>query len=600
MPKDAPVVTAKDVDPTNPWGGRVPIMLGVTGHRDIDMKSEPVCSAIYEQCCALREQYPNSPFVILSGLAEGADRLVAGIAMETLDAALVAVLPMPSAEFESDFDSAASKAEFAEMLQKALGVREVEAPSGVPGWKEPGEARNERYARVGAIIVDHAQVLFAIWDGEPSRGTGGTAEVVSWFDRGFAPLRYSLYEAALSPLDPPEPGRLIWIDAKSGNTAITDGPKASHRHRSAIAWALRIFSTVGVKHGGRRTAIERILRRTDTYNQDILRHPDAIAKSRKLASEGVVKRSGAGFTNAAYRATDGLSVHYASIARFADICVYSLALLAFFSFNFVNERPGATWAYFVITLIMVILGGRVWLRSIDHRFLEYRSLAEAMRVMFFWRAAGIRRPVWLAYLSRHSGVVHWIRHATRTLEFCQDCLLPPPSCSESQITRENLAVVKAEWLVGQINFFTKGLIRHGKRAARLIRFTRVAIGASFLIAFGLAYLAIDHREGGSLWAWDALLRPWSNQLQVVLGMLAAVGLAARGFLARRADRELRTQYAAQRQVFEIAFDALGKCEMEASPEWTPTQILESLGEEALQEQAEWLWLRHSRPFEIPS
>ena len=60
---------------------------------------------------SLRSQYPATPFVILSGLAEGAERLVARIAMEEMDAALVAVLPMPPDDYEGDFESDASKAQ---------------------------------------------------------------------------------------------------------------------------------------------------------------------------------------------------------------------------------------------------------------------------------------------------------------------------------------------------------------------------------------------------------------------------------------------------------------------------------------------------------
>ena len=45
---------------------------------------------------------------------------------------------------------------------------------------------------------------------------------------------------------------------------------------------------------------------------------------------------------------------------------------------------------------------------------------------------------------------------------------------------------------------------------------------------------------------------------------------------------------------------LDKIKDDPKPEWTAVQILEKLGQEALQEQAEWLWLRHTRPFEVPA
>ena len=35
-------------------------------------------------------------------------------------------------------------------------------------------------------------------------------------------------------------------------------------------------------------------------------------------------------------------------------------------------------------------------------------------------------------------------------------------------------------------------------------------------------------------------------------------------------------------------------------DWKPEEILERLGDEALQEQSEWVWLRHTKPFEVPT
>ena len=54
---------------------RVPIILGVTGHRDIPNEDWDVISEkIRHHFLHLKHQYPNSPFRLISGLAEGADR----------------------------------------------------------------------------------------------------------------------------------------------------------------------------------------------------------------------------------------------------------------------------------------------------------------------------------------------------------------------------------------------------------------------------------------------------------------------------------------------------------------------------------------------
>jgi hypothetical protein len=42
------------------------------------------------------------------------------------------------------------------------------------------ELRFDAYAAVGRYVVDHCDVLIAVWDGKPSASRGGTAEIVRY------------------------------------------------------------------------------------------------------------------------------------------------------------------------------------------------------------------------------------------------------------------------------------------------------------------------------------------------------------------------------------------------------------------------------------
>jgi hypothetical protein len=48
-----------------------------------------------------------------------------------------------------------------------------------------------QYALAGAYIAERADVLIAVWDGAPARGTGGTGDIVAWRDRGEIPAEYA-------------------------------------------------------------------------------------------------------------------------------------------------------------------------------------------------------------------------------------------------------------------------------------------------------------------------------------------------------------------------------------------------------------------------
>src|SRR5439155_17705848 len=73
---------------------RIPLVIGVTGHRDLRPEDyERLSSAVVEFSQLLRQRYPHTPLILLSPLAEGADRLVAEVSLR-MGARLVVPLPM--------------------------------------------------------------------------------------------------------------------------------------------------------------------------------------------------------------------------------------------------------------------------------------------------------------------------------------------------------------------------------------------------------------------------------------------------------------------------------------------------------------------------
>ena len=146
--------------------------------------------AIFED---LRKRYPDTPLVLLSPLAEGADRLAARVALDC-GARLIVPLPMSQATYERDFQTPSSVVEFRELLcradrsfELAWAGLDAEGTSGVSGGD-----RDRAYALVGAYIAHHCQILIALWDGEDSDREGGTAQVVR-FKREGIPDCYAIH-----------------------------------------------------------------------------------------------------------------------------------------------------------------------------------------------------------------------------------------------------------------------------------------------------------------------------------------------------------------------------------------------------------------------
>lgn len=552
--------------------GRIPIMLGGIGHRQITNEAK-LAALIAWQCGKIRERYKHSPFVLLSPLEEGASLLIASVIMSRLKADLIAVLPMPPDEYEKGFTSKQSRAAFAALIKKARCIKIAPVHSGKGNSQiEPESVSDQRRARTGAIIADHAQILFAIWDGSQADGKGGAADQVSWFDRGFAPAAYSLYGDQISPLDPPEPGLRIWIDPSS----LTAQEVMNLQERA--------------KTDSRRSNIRSILYRIDKFNCDVQNHRQAIEKDGSGWS-GTARK----FADGVFQSSDHLSKHFAKISRYDGGIIYLLALAAVIAFNFVGTTPVAPGIYLGITVAMLLLYWRIRFRSIDSRFLEYRALAEPLRVLHFWRRAGVRRSVWVSYLSRHEGVVHWLRHAARSVEFCQDCFTPPQKASA-----QDIKAVKNDWVKEQRDWFeTKRIPKHERRRKFFRGLWRMALGASLVLSFAMFLMTLPFLSGSSDTSlWWQFVEPYGNWWQAVLAVLAAGGLTARGYSERCGDAELAKQYASQRRIFETAYDMLNGVG-QPSAEWTAEEILERLGDQALQEQGEFVWLRHARPFEMP-
>ena len=168
-PKSASLCSAAMVESV----GRVPlrIRIGVTGHRTL--ADEPAVSArVDEVLFRLQEILPSTPttsvlFEVVSPLGEGADRIVADRVLRYPSSILEVPLPLPASDYEGDFGSEASRRRFGALLERAHH-----------SWTVGGSDRVDAYRRTGEYVVESCDLLIAIWDGEPSRGAGGTGDIL--------------------------------------------------------------------------------------------------------------------------------------------------------------------------------------------------------------------------------------------------------------------------------------------------------------------------------------------------------------------------------------------------------------------------------------
>jgi hypothetical protein len=144
------------------------LTIGLAGHRQL---ADPgsIITGIDQAIWKIRAAFPNSKYRLLTSLAEGADRLMSWKMLVVLEAPLTAVLPMPEVEYLRDFDTPESLEEYRRLVVLAEEV--IVFPMATP--------RSQAYLAAGRYIVEHSDLLVAIWDGQPARGDGGTGDVVT-------------------------------------------------------------------------------------------------------------------------------------------------------------------------------------------------------------------------------------------------------------------------------------------------------------------------------------------------------------------------------------------------------------------------------------
>ena len=136
--------------------------IAITGHRGLPVATErAVDQAIREQL----RPYAGRDLVGISNLADGADQL---FAQAVLDAGGQLEVIVPAARYRDGLPESAHRV-YDALLAKASRVDRLNRV----------ESTEEAHMEASNAMLERADRLFAVWDGKPARGYGGTADVVA-------------------------------------------------------------------------------------------------------------------------------------------------------------------------------------------------------------------------------------------------------------------------------------------------------------------------------------------------------------------------------------------------------------------------------------
>lgn len=568
---------------------KIPVLVGIVGHRDLVPAEVPaIRDAIAALLSALREAAPDVQLVLLSSMAEGADLLAAEVAHD-LGLGLIALLPYSAARCREDLHGAAAQASFDRLLAHAekLELPELAAAGGAKGT--PAERRDLQFQRAGALVARYSSLLIAVWDGQATRHVAGTARVIEQRRHGLLGAGDATHGEADVLLRAGDNDLIYDIRcARAGNGAAAG---AAHGGVQVIGFVSGDQQLGSVERGLPR-ALATLLHRTGGFNRDVQDYGPQIARSgRRLAPPSPEDAPEAlRYIDRLFTAADWLGVHFRRCYTRALRTRYALwALLALLLLTFKKEHTG--WIGLGSILGVLVIFGLGWLlalwahrRNWQRRYLDYRALAEGLRVDFYWELSGVRAEfsgefAHESFLQKQDVELEWIRAAMRAVSL--RCALHEPVAWPG-----GFAHTYAAWVgdphpasgSGQLQYYRLRAHALGHRQELAERVARWMLFAGLALGIVLAAAAALDLRG------VALLPPRAHNLMLwALALLTVYGAIFEIYLGEKADRALIRQYRYMDSLFSAAAQGLRA----AATQPARLAILRSLGHACLAEHAQW-------------
>jgi hypothetical protein len=674
LPAPAPAASQGPV--VLPWkSDRLPLIIGAAGHRDLrEGDLAKLKSAVASVISTLRRQYlgndKQTPIVVLSALGEGAEQLIAGEALKQ-GATLIVPLPLPLAEYRRDFTQRPLAPDaikhFDDLRLKATATVEVPLAAGSTesGVKVFSPERDRQYREANLFIARHCHVLIALYDGNDDDITvGGAAETVK-FNRDGIPS--GVRESARSVLDCAEIGPVIHIvtPRKAVKTTASEvrvvpwgskikgapprrlgrvltGAAANkpldltvEEVRSARAWGqFRAVAALTTRFN--REAKSRARKREPEIAKDLARlfgdNAEAQARAETTATQwsrfyglvDTIAREREKRVRGDWR--DMFLLGFAALVCFE---VYSHLFPTLFPTNLLLSY------YAVLLAVVFMIFSWARLRAHRERFLDYRALADALRVAVFWKLLGIgagpgsqpsappqRISVAGAYPMTQPNELAWVQASLRGLDLADRTAL---SVQAPRVALDAYSWTREFWVAGQREFYRalearcRGIAERRQRWAMMLLIASAMLAAAFSATdiydemTGRASTIMAWAEGGAAFivghgsflpaAVTNFINQFAGQTYPVLVFVIALlpGLAAVivGYAAQMAFKA-QSRYCAQMAWrFERALEMLpeshhvgrksimaGTLEPELSTHCQA--IFTELGTAAMRSSAEWV------------
>jgi hypothetical protein len=563
-------------------GYAVPLIVAVTGHRDLVANEEPQIRAhVREFLQQLLEDYPERGITVMSSLAEGADQLVAEEAL-SLGISLIAPLPMPRELYLEDFETPIAREKFNTLLSQAAEIFELPITPGNTAQTIAGQGgnRNRQYAQLGVFLCAHCHILLALWDGKDTDQIGGTGQVVRFHHDDVMPGYISRATTSRLVLSDDESDLVYHIVCSRDRAG---GAPAEGLKPLSSEWFTTDEETPRTRDMPRRH--QKVFELTSQFSHDAKTHEDRIAaEAWPLIDEDSagLMPAGARDIDHVFRTADWLAIYFQQrfirVLRATHVLALLMGLMYIAYSDLLPLRAFivAFVVFFVMAAALHTLGGK---HSWHRKYLDYRTLAEGLRVQFYWAVAGVTSGNVSKFshdnfLQMQDSDLGWIRNVMRVAGL--ECDVKPntdPAGLEFSI-REWIGDNKS----GQLGYYRRKILEKIRRNKRTERFAAVVLWVS-VVAFALFVFASDDVA-------DRVRDP----VVVLMGILLLTVGVRQSYSFSVADFELIKQYEFMLRTFSKAHRRIKR----SGNDEERRRILRIVGDAALEEHSEWILMHRER------
>lgn len=577
---------------------RLVIRVAITGHRPDRLiagvvgepRFEPLLTAIDREVVALKSALTlaesgqtvfndHVPLVrLVTGMADGADTFaVTTLRQLTASGALKAewvcdaILPAepevfaaamaPSAD-DAEGDGPALRQSLLATIAAADTCTMLTAGAGQLGFGEQAE-----------LILNQSDLVIALWDGNPSRGRGGTAHVISqalswempviWLDaQDMALPPRVLMGVSLTPQGALKRNEeLPSLDLPQLLRELIDVPRTHASHHGETAQ-----SAHGRSHGdgpSSEVAYAAFLAEPKRKRRSLMpraydglvsvalyfapKPPQSTAPGPALdgdqrdgewrdfaaacGRDGPALRQLTDTIKPRFMAADDASIAYARRYRSAFVLAFLLSAIAvvlavgsvafkdaFGPFGFDEKAGKAVFVVIELTILLAI-AGMVLLGHKEHwheRWLDYRALAEALRQLRGRSLLGDDGGIEIKGKGRRAWWLWYLRACVREIG-------PPGTRLDGAFQRGVLSATRSGELEGQIRY-------HARNAHRMLNVHHTlhtvghwGYGIAIVLLSGFLLVFLCYQVGHWVWAkaWVDSLKPWVGFLGVLLPTVGA-------------------------------------------------------------------------------